>query len=226
MTDIRVPTTTKVRAMIDALKWLVPVIDKDLSEPPGSPTEGDRYIVGSTATDAWVGEENSIAEWNGTTWVFTVPLLGMAVMAMDEVDIYVFDGTNWLIPYGEGAGDMLKSVYDINEDGIVDKAAMIDDGTDSATAADIADAVTKKHLHTNIGILDAIEEAFTTALKDAYDAAVAAQHTHSNIAVLDLIDVAFTTTLKAQYDKAYSSRAQYDPATEEIVFVDPDTYGA
>lgn len=224
MPDRRVPTTTKVRGMIDALKWLVPVLDKDLTDPPGSPTEGDRYIVAAAATGDWIGEEDSIAEWNGTTWDFTAPLLGMAVLVTDEVDIYVFDATDWLKPYGEAVGDMLKSVYDTGDNGIVDKAETIDDGVDSATAADVADAVAKKHDHSNKATLDAIEEAFTTALKTAYDGAVAAQHTHANITILDAIEEAFTTALKALYDKASSSRALYDSATDEIVFTDPDAY--
>lgn len=226
MAEKRVPTTTKVQAMIDNLKWLVPVLDKDLAEPPSSPTEGDRYIVASSATGDWAGKEDNIAEWNGSTWVFTTPLLGMAVLVTDEKNIYIFDDTDWLKPYGETSGDMLKSVYDIDETGIVDAAEKLKLGADEVSVADAKDAVEKKHEHTNKATLDAIEEAFTSALKTAYDGAVTAQHGHSNIAILDAIDVAFTTALKTQYDKAYSSRPQYDAATDEMVFVDPDTYGA
>lgn len=222
MAEKRVPTTTKVQAMIDALKWLVPVLDKDLADPPGSPTEGDRYIVAADATGDWVGKEDNIAEWNGTTWVFTAPLLGMAAFVMDEVDVYLCDGSGWIKPYGEGAGDMLKSVYDIDESGIVDAAEKLKLGADEVSVADAKDAVAKKHEHANKTILDAIEEAFTTALKTAYDSAVDLAHGHANIAILDAIDEAFTSALKTLYDKAYSSRALYDAATDEIVFTDPD----
>lgn len=220
----RVPTTTKVQAMIDALKWLVPVLDKDLAEPPVSPTEGDRYIVAATATGDWAGKENNIAEWNGTDWVFTAPALGMAVFVMDEVDVYLCDATNWIKPYGEGAGDMLKSVYDISDSGIVDAAEKLKLGATEVSVAEARDAADKAHEHANKSTLDAIEEALTTALKTAYDNAVSLAHSHSNIAILDLIDAAFTTALKTQYDKAYASRALYDAATDEIVFTDPDAY--
>jgi hypothetical protein len=47
---------------------------------------------------------------------------------------------------GSGSGDMLKSVYDTNNDGIVDKAEAIDNGTYSATAMQIAGAVITKHI--------------------------------------------------------------------------------
>lgn len=42
-------------------------------------------------------------------------------------------------------GDMKKTVYDTDMSGIVDKAESIDDGTHTATAEDIEDAVSKKH---------------------------------------------------------------------------------
>jgi len=45
-----------------------------------------------------------------------------------------------------GGGDMSKSTYDTDDDGIVDKAETIDDGAgNSASASDVKDAVTKKH---------------------------------------------------------------------------------
>ena len=49
------------------------------------------------------------------------------------------------VPGGGADGDMKKTVYDTNLSGIVDKAESINDGTNSATAADIKDAVNKKH---------------------------------------------------------------------------------
>ena len=35
------------------------VIDKDLTTPPGSPAEGDCYIVAATGTGAWTGSASS-----------------------------------------------------------------------------------------------------------------------------------------------------------------------
>lgn len=42
-----------------------PVIDT-LNDPPASPADGDRYIVGCTPTGDWVGQEGNIAEWKTT----------------------------------------------------------------------------------------------------------------------------------------------------------------
>jgi len=54
------------------------------------------------------------------------------------------DGVVWDDP--AGAGDMLKATYDTDTNNIVDKAETVDDGAgNSSTAADVKDAVTKKH---------------------------------------------------------------------------------
>jgi hypothetical protein len=65
---------------------------------------------------------------------------------------------------------------------------------------DVADAISKKHSHANILVLNSIQEALTTALKSSYDAAVVASHSHANKTTLDAIEQAFTTALKSAYD--------------------------
>ena len=61
-------------------------------------------------------------------------------------------------PTGSGTGDMLKSVYDTNDDGIVDHAATAD-AVGATTAAQVADAVGKAHTHANKATLDKLTEA-------------------------------------------------------------------
>ncbi|MFB3882695.1 MAG: DUF2793 domain-containing protein [Armatimonadota bacterium] len=116
------------------------VLDKDLSAPPGSPAEGDRYIVGAAPTGVWTGHAGDIAWYDGAAWQFDNPEEGWFVYVTDENKFYLFNGTAW----GEftvGAGDMLKSTYDTDNDGIVDAAESVNDGTNSATAAEIKAAV-------------------------------------------------------------------------------------
>lgn len=60
-------------------------------------------------------------------------------------------------PAGSGAGDMLASVYDTNGDGKVD-AADTADSVGSTTAAQVADAVSKAHEHSNKTTLDKFAE--------------------------------------------------------------------
>lgn len=59
--------------------------------------------------------------------------------------------------------------------------------------------------HANRVVLDAIQEAFTTTLKSAYDSAVSASHSHTNKTTLDAIEEAFTTVLKTAYDSAVAA---------------------
>ena len=82
-------------------EWQDSVIDKDLTAPPGTPATGDRYLIGldtsaSVATGAWAGKDGQIAEYDGATWLFTVPVTGTFVSADDETGgLYYFGGITW-----------------------------------------------------------------------------------------------------------------------------------
>jgi hypothetical protein len=223
--------------------------DRDLITPPESPAKGDRFIVKSEATGDWLGKENNIAWFDGLVWQFDIPKEGTLTYIADEHIFYKYNGSEWKLLFEElGLGDMLKSVYDNDEDGIVDKAESLDDGAGNiSSAVDVKDAVDKKHTHINKVTIDAIEEAFTTALKTAYDDAVTKKHiqntdtkldeggenevsaeqvkgaitdshTHTNKAIIDATEVALTSTLKSNYDIAYTRRAQYDSDLGMITF--------
>jgi hypothetical protein len=69
--------------MLDAVTQLS-VLDRDLTAPPGSPTAGDRYIVGASATGAWSGKDGQIARWNGTAWEFYAPKKNWLCVVDDE----------------------------------------------------------------------------------------------------------------------------------------------
>lgn len=84
-----------VDSLVQGLDWQSSVID-ELASPPGSPAEGDRYIVIATATGDWAGHENDVAEWNGTSWAFTTPNPGFAAYIEDEGKQKNFNGANWV----------------------------------------------------------------------------------------------------------------------------------
>jgi len=48
-------------------------VEEARNTPPGAPTSGDTYLVTFVATGAWVAQEDRIATWNGTAWVFASP---------------------------------------------------------------------------------------------------------------------------------------------------------
>lgn len=96
--------------LLDTLVQLS-VLDKDLLAPPGSPTEGDTYIVaggGGTATGAWVGWEQRVARFIDAEWRSYLPGAGSGAgwlaWVLDEDRLYVFDGASWAtatIVFGE-----------------------------------------------------------------------------------------------------------------------------
>lgn len=71
-----------------------PVID-ELSTPPVGPTTGDRYLVGDAATDAWVGMETYIAEYDGAAWQFTAAVEGNEVWITNDLTKKVYSGVVW-----------------------------------------------------------------------------------------------------------------------------------
>ncbi len=84
-----------VESLIQGLDWQQSVLG-ELDTPPGTPAEGDRYLVIATATGDWAEHENDIAEWNGTSWDFTTPNTGFAVWIEDTTIQKVFNGSAWV----------------------------------------------------------------------------------------------------------------------------------
>lgn len=80
---------------LDAIVQLA-VADKDLATPPGSPTEGARYIVGASPTGAWSGHAGDIAAYQDAAWAFYAPQEGWQAWVADEGAFYVFDGADWV----------------------------------------------------------------------------------------------------------------------------------
>ena len=72
------------------------VIDRDLTAPPGSPSDGDRYIPASGATGDWSGKDLNIAAFQDGAWAFLVPREGWLVWVADEDKLLVWDGSSWI----------------------------------------------------------------------------------------------------------------------------------
>jgi hypothetical protein len=53
---------------------LAPVLDNTIATPPVSPNDGDSYIIAATATGVWTGLETQIATWDGSAWVYYIPV--------------------------------------------------------------------------------------------------------------------------------------------------------
>jgi hypothetical protein len=63
--------------------------------PPGSPANGDGYIVPTGATGAWSAQTDKIAVYDGSAWVFKTPLKGWQTFVDDELLNTVYSGSSW-----------------------------------------------------------------------------------------------------------------------------------
>jgi hypothetical protein len=79
---------------LDALVNLY-VLDRDLSAPPGSPADGDTYLVKATGTDDWAGQDGKIAFCLDGGWRFFAPAKGLIAYVADEQTILVYTGSEW-----------------------------------------------------------------------------------------------------------------------------------
>lgn len=88
-------THNEALRLLDGLVQLS-VLDRDLTAPPGSPTDGDRYIVGSGATAAWEGWDLNVALWTDGAWLRLPPRTGWRAWVEDEGLLLVYDGSVWV----------------------------------------------------------------------------------------------------------------------------------
>jgi hypothetical protein len=87
------------------------IIDRDLSVPPGSPSNGDAYIVAAGASGAWASNVGDIAYWNSSVWKFIPPAEGFTIRVLDENVRLEYDGTVWQrIPTGAKVKQILVRI--------------------------------------------------------------------------------------------------------------------
>lgn len=72
-----------------------------LNTPPGSPTNGDRYIVGSSPTGDWAAKANQVAVRVAGAWEYYAPATGWLCYNQDNDKLYAFDAA-WNV---SGGGD-------------------------------------------------------------------------------------------------------------------------
>lgn len=143
-----------VRNEIANLEFQDSVIDS-IATPPGSPSTGDRYLVIATATGDFLGQEDKIAEYNGTAWTFITPTTGMFVSDDSENDrLKYYNGSAWVdkffesstaslgvklvgldiqLDYVTGGGlELVGNQAQVNVADIVDGSTIIEDGSGDA----------------------------------------------------------------------------------------------
>ena len=87
-------THNEALRVLDAVVMLS-VLDRDLSAPPVSPGDGDRYLVATGASGVWSGHSGHIAARQDGAWRFCTPQEGWRLWIADEDILLVFDGASW-----------------------------------------------------------------------------------------------------------------------------------
>jgi len=87
-------THNEALALLDAFVQLA-VVSRAAAAPPGSPAEGDCYIVPAGATAAWSGWELAVAVFSGGGWIRLDPPEGTRAYVKDERGVVVFADGLW-----------------------------------------------------------------------------------------------------------------------------------
>ena len=88
-------THNEALRLLDGLVQLS-VLDRDLTAPPGSPADGDRYIVASGATGDWAGWDQNVALFTDGAWLRLPPQTGWRAWIEDDGMLLVYDGAGWV----------------------------------------------------------------------------------------------------------------------------------
>ncbi len=91
-------THNEALQMLDALVQLS-VADRDRSEAPPAPAEGQRHIVSAAAatTGPWAGRAGQVAVWQEGGWNFMAPRAGWIAWVEAEAAIFVRTDAGWTI---------------------------------------------------------------------------------------------------------------------------------
>lgn len=68
-----------------------------LNDPPATPSEGDKYIIGSVPTGSWAGHANNLAGFIGGAWVFVGPKEGWSCWLKSSNQLRRFLSGAWAV---------------------------------------------------------------------------------------------------------------------------------
>jgi len=100
-------TYNSAMALLDQL--VQPAVkSRTTSSPPGSPVEGDTYIVAPSATGAWAGKDGKFAAWLSGAWSFTTPADGWIAYVADTAELAVLQAGTWTSFVTNGGTSLAK----------------------------------------------------------------------------------------------------------------------
>lgn len=98
--------------ILEAFSNATHFISRTTTAQPGSPSDGDVYLLPASATGTdWAGHDGEIAIFVNTAWEFRDAKEGFIAWVDDDDEFIVFDGTNWIVT---NAGSALDDLTDVN----------------------------------------------------------------------------------------------------------------
>lgn len=67
-----------------------------INTPPGSPAEGDVYVLGPNPTGVWSSNAHAIAVYDAGAWVYIAPREGWQIKSLSDDLRYEFNGSEWV----------------------------------------------------------------------------------------------------------------------------------
>ena len=101
-------THNEALSLLDALIHLA-VIEKNRNAPPVNPNIGDRYLLGTSPTAAFVGQGGKLAFYDAAGWHFSTPKTGWLVYVIADNQLLIFDGALW-----KEAGTSIKELQNLD----------------------------------------------------------------------------------------------------------------
>ncbi|GLS85605.1 hypothetical protein GCM10010873_05780 [Cypionkella aquatica] len=88
-------THNEALRLLDLMVQLA-VQSRAVTDPPVSPSLGDRYIVPVGASGVWAGQAGKIAVFETGVWQFITPLAGWQAYVLAEAGMVSFNGAAWV----------------------------------------------------------------------------------------------------------------------------------
>lgn len=89
-------TVNEIARYLEAFATRAIVKDRDLATPPGSPADGDAYLVAASPTGAWASQAGKITIRISTAWVFITVKEGFEIEVEDEDAAFTYRGGAWV----------------------------------------------------------------------------------------------------------------------------------
>ncbi len=74
------------------------ILSSTTTAPPGSPTNGDRYIIPAGATGDWSGKTGEVAVRVGGAWEYYTPTEGWHAWVVSLSASLVYTSAAWILP--------------------------------------------------------------------------------------------------------------------------------